>query len=168
MNDVLEHVAKTMTTNDTREKLAKKLRDRRTEQLKVWGYVEGGSSELLAQAEASAEAASPPDRIIPLASLAHRRFRLEVVEPLLAIPKVPGMKAKKKKIPKASGGSAPPGPKGRLARATKVLLESTELDEGERARLAEGLTQLLAVTGVRADHPLRKRLAKFKPKPPVG
>ncbi|KAJ7596802.1 hypothetical protein C8J56DRAFT_918383 [Mycena floridula] len=160
VNDVLQHVAKTMTAEDTREKLSARMQEKRVDELKKWGWQVGGSKELLAQAEASAEAASAPDRIVPLSSLAHRRFRIEVVEPLLAIPKIHGKKAKNK-IPKPGAVSAPPGPKGRLARAVKVLLESEGGDEEERNKLALGCAKMLAVTGVRIDHPLRKRLQKF-------
>jgi hypothetical protein len=48
-----------------------------------WGY-SGGSPEQRRMAEACAEAGSPSDRIIPIASLAHRCWRLEVVEPFLS------------------------------------------------------------------------------------
>jgi len=160
VNDVLQHVAKTMTAEDTREKLSSRMQEKRVDELKKWGFVDGGSRELMSQAEASAEAASAPDRIVPLSSLAHRRFRIEVIEPLLAIPKIHGKKAKNK-IPKAGGGSAPPGPKGRLARAVKELLESKGGDEEERAKLALELSKVLRNTGVRIDHPLRKKLHKF-------
>ena len=38
----------------TREKISKKLRERKTEELKMWGYDDGGSAEPLVQAEACA------------------------------------------------------------------------------------------------------------------
>ncbi|KZT22119.1 hypothetical protein NEOLEDRAFT_1138463 [Neolentinus lepideus HHB14362 ss-1] len=160
LNDVLDAVAKTITEGDNREKISQRLKERRTEELRKWGYVDGGSAELLAQAESYAEAASPPDRVVPLLSLAYRRFRIDCIEPLLAIPKVK-KKGGKNKRPPPSNGDKSPGPKGRLARSVKELLESKGGDEDERRRLANELAMCLRTCGVRADHPLRKRLDKF-------
>ena len=160
LNDVLELVAKTLTANDSREKIFKLLKEKKTDELKKWGYEDGGTTELLARAEACAESASPPDRVVPISSLALRRFRTEFVEPLLAVPKSKG-KAKKKFSRPSSGGVAPPGPKGRLARAVKELLESKGDNQEERNYLAAELAKTLESVGVRSDHPLRKRLDKF-------
>ncbi|KAF5377298.1 hypothetical protein D9615_006389 [Tricholomella constricta] len=161
LNDVLESVAKTITVTDTREKISIRLKEKRMDELKKWGYEEGDSGDRLATAEACAEAASPPDRVVPVVSLAHRRFRTEFFKPLLAIPKIKGEPKAKNKIPKAPNGSAPSGPKGRLARAVKELLESKNVDEEERIRLATDLARALRTVGIRADHPLRKKLDKF-------
>lgn len=157
LNDVLDAVAKTLKEDDTREKVAKRLKERRTEELKLWGFVDGGSTELLAQAEACAEAASMLDRVVPLSSLALRRFRTELLEPLLKVPKIKG-KAKKKR-PSPTSGEKDITPKGRLARAVKLLLET----EGgvEKRRLAADLADMLRMVGVRADHSLRKKLDKY-------
>ncbi|KAJ7505431.1 hypothetical protein B0H11DRAFT_2340219 [Mycena galericulata] len=157
LNDVLESVAKTITADDSREKISERLKEKRTDELKKWGYKADGSGESMASAEACAEAASPPDRIVSVSSLAHRRFRTEVFEPLLAVPVVKGKKTKNK-IPKTTGA---PLPKGRLARAVKELLESKGGDEEERSRLVRDLAAALRIVGVRPDHPLRKRLDKF-------
>jgi hypothetical protein len=160
--DVLEHVAKTALPNDTREQLAKKLREKRTDELKKWGYVDGGSAELMAEAEACAEAASTPDRIIHISSLAHRRFRTEFLEPLLAVPKMKGKHKVKKKIPKTNGAGPPPNqPKGRLARSVKELLESKGGDEEKKMEDARQLANMLRRVGVRPEHLLRKKLDKF-------
>jgi hypothetical protein len=159
LNDILDAVAKTMKEDDTREKISKRLKERRTEELKKWGYEDGGSAELLAQAEASAEAASTLDRIVPLSSLALRRFRTEFIEPLLKVPKIKG-KAKKKKPPAINEDRALM-PKGRLARAIKEILETKGGDEEEQRRLAAELASTLRTVGIRADHPLRKKLDKF-------
>lgn len=153
---------------EARAKLSIRLRDRRAEELKKWGYDPNvDPPERRTEAEASAEAASGLDRVVPLISLAHRRFRVEVLEPLLAVPKAKG-KGKKKgktKAPPAAqsngGAEKPSGPKGRLARAVKELLESKEGDEQERRTLAEGVARMLAVTGVRPEHPLRRRLRTY-------
>jgi hypothetical protein len=161
LSDVLESVAKTITINDDREKISKRLREKKVDELKKWGYEGGGSAELMSAAEACAEAASPPDRVVAISSLAHRRFRTEFLEPLLAVPKIKGKSKAKHKIPKAGVASAPPGPKGRLARAVKELLESTEIDEEERLCLITGLAFALKTVGVRSDHSLRKKLDKF-------
>ena len=155
LNDVLDVVAKMIKDGDARDQIPLKLKQRRAEELKRWGYEEGGSREVLAQAEASAEAASDVDRVVPLSSLAYRRFRVEVLDPLLAVPKGKGKK-RQKKPPQVTGER--PLPKGRLARAVKWLLES---DDEERFGLAEGLVTALRMCGIRVDHPLRKRLDKF-------
>lgn len=163
--DVFEAVAKTITEDDTREKIQKRMKERRTEELKRWGYYDGAPPEVLAQAEACAEAASSPDRVVPLSSLAHRRFRTEVVDPLLAIPKAKG----KKKKPPANGQGklmGPKEPKGRLARAVKELLEGENGDADEKRRLVGELAILLRTVGVRVDHPLRKKLEKFAAQSP--
>ncbi len=155
--DVLDAVAKTIHEDANREKIQKRLRERRSEELKKWGYADGGSPEMLAQAEAGAEAASPPDRVVPLNSLAHRQFRIEVIDPLLAIPKA--KKGKKRKPPANSEKS--PMPKGRLARAVKELLEGEGGSVDERRRIAGELAILLRTVGIRVDHPLRKKLDKY-------
>ncbi|KAJ7254364.1 hypothetical protein B0H12DRAFT_1233401 [Mycena haematopus] len=140
LNDVLESVAKTITADDSREKISERLKEKRTDELKN---------------------CQSPDRIVSVSSLAHRRFRTEVFDPLLAVPVVKGKKTKNK-IPKAAGKSIPaPIPKGRLARAVKELLESKGGDEEERVRLIRDLAAGLRLVGVRPDHPLRKRLDKF-------
>lgn len=155
LNDVLDVVAKMIKDGDARDQISLKLKQRRAEELKRWGYEEGDSREVLAQAEASAEAASEVDRVVPLSSLAYRRFRVEVLDPLLAVPKGKGKK-RPRKPPQMNGER--PLPKGRLARAVKWLLEG---DDEERRGLAEGLATALRTCGVRADHPLRKRLDRF-------
>lgn len=162
LNDILEQIATTMTVGDARDKIAQRLQEKRNEELKKWGYEPGGSSEMLAKAEAAAEAASSLECIVPISSLAHRRFRTQVLEPLLAIPKHQGKKGKKK-IPNFNSSSAPPGPKGRLARAVKDLLETKDDGVEERTRFAAELAQALGMCGIRVDHPLRKRLEKFTP-----
>jgi hypothetical protein len=57
--------------------------DMMTVELKKWGYTGAGSASVLAKAEACAEAASTLDRVVPLSSLALRRFRTEFIKPLL-------------------------------------------------------------------------------------
>lgn len=161
--DVFDAVAKTIQEDDTRDRIQKRLKERRTEELKKWGYYDGAPAEVLAQAEACAEAASSLDRVVPLSSLAHRRFRSEVIDPLLAIPK--SKNGKKKKPPALP--EKPATPKGRLARAVKELLEGENCDADEKRRLAGELAILLRTVGIRVDHPLRKKLDKFVPQDAV-
>ncbi|TRM60991.1 hypothetical protein BD626DRAFT_571369 [Schizophyllum amplum] len=150
------------------------------EALRTWGWDPAGEPASRSAAEASAEAGSAPDRVIPVNTLALRRFRTEVVDPLLAAPKPKGKKKGKKK----------PGaePRGRLARAVKALLEPAEEQENvqppeegqesaqpreaaqgsssiiervsdeERLRLVQDLANMLRAVGVRPDHLLRKKL----------
>ncbi|KAI0271613.1 hypothetical protein BC834DRAFT_818381 [Gloeopeniophorella convolvens] len=117
---------------------AEKMRERRAAELRRWG------------AEACAEAGSAHGRVVPLLSLAHRRFRTEVLEPLLAVPRGG---------PRGGEGA---GPRGRLARVVKALLEDGGGvgDARERDALACGVAEMLRRTGVRPDHPLRRRLEK--------
>ncbi|KAH8834941.1 hypothetical protein DL96DRAFT_1665965 [Flagelloscypha sp. PMI_526] len=162
LNEVLQNVAKSITSEDTREKISKKLKEKKTEELRVWGYVDGGTPESMAAAEAAAEAGSDPDRIVPLNTLALRRFRLDTIGPLLAIPKSKKAKQKaKQKAAAAVANGAPPPPKGRLARAVKHLLESDEIEETDRRRMAIALAELLRKCGVPMNHVLRKKLDKY-------
>lgn len=161
LNDVLDSVVKTITVEDTREKISKRLREKRAEELKRWGYTEGDSSERLSRAESCSEAASSIDRIVPIASLAHRRFRTEVVEPLLLTPKSKGTSKAKHKIPKTPVGAAPYRPKGRLGRAVQHLMTAEDIEENEKLRLISDLSRALETIGVRPDHSLRRRIEKY-------
>ncbi|KAI0327322.1 hypothetical protein GY45DRAFT_1327824 [Cubamyces sp. BRFM 1775] len=161
--DVLDAVARTIREDDTREKVQKRLRERRTEELKKWGYREGDPPARVAQIESYAEAASAPDRVVSLTAVAYRQFRIEVIEPLLAAPKLKASKGGKKKRPPPTNSDKPPLPRGRLARAVKELLESKGGDEEETRRLAGELAIALRTVGIKVDHPLRKKLDKYIP-----
>ncbi|EAU92956.1 hypothetical protein CC1G_03743 [Coprinopsis cinerea okayama7 len=161
LNDVLESVVKNITIEDTREKISTRLKEKRAEELKKWGYSEGDSGERLAYAEACSEAASGPDRIVPVVSLAHRRFRIEVFEPLLLAPKTKGTSKAKHRIPKAVSTAAPYRPKGRLARAVQAVMTADDIEESERLQLITRLGHALQTVGVRPDHALRKRIDKY-------
>ncbi|KAF8557395.1 hypothetical protein OG21DRAFT_309017 [Imleria badia] len=158
LSDIFDAVAKSIEEGDTREKIAKKLKERRVEELKKWGYEENGSAEALAQAEQRAEAASTVNRVVPLAALALRRFRTEFIEPLLTAPK---MKGKKRRPGAAPVGDKSHLPKSRLARAVRELLEVQDINPEERLNLATDLAATLCAVGVRNSHPLRKKLEKF-------
>jgi hypothetical protein len=138
---------------------SQRLREKKEQELRKWGYCEGGSAESLARAEACAEAASSLDRVIPLASLAHRRFRVEFLEPQIAVLKQPINKTRKK-VPKINS-SGPVLPKGRLARAIEDLLNSKDVDDIHKKTLARELAIMFRTVGVRSEHPLCKRLSKF-------
>ncbi|KIY52212.1 hypothetical protein FISHEDRAFT_63949 [Fistulina hepatica ATCC 64428] len=184
LNDVLATVAEATSPDDSREKITQLLREYKVNELRRWGYDgnDGGGGVTLAQAEAYVEAGCAPDCVVPVLALGLRRFRIDCIEPLLAVPK------KKKHKPKApssggnaassgagggggsgngdgSGSQAPPappsGPKSRLARAVKVLLEEEAEDEEERLNYARGIAHMLRDIGIRPDHPLRKKLDKF-------
>ncbi|KAF8887760.1 Cullin repeat-like-containing domain protein [Infundibulicybe gibba] len=160
LGDILESVTKTITSEDTRAQISQKFRERKAEELKKWRVVDGESDEASVSAEACAEAASTPDRVVPILSLAHRRFRIEFIEPLLASPKIKANSKVKHRVPRNTG-SGPPIPKGRLGRSVKHLLESQEFAEGDRITLVMELAMMLRAVGVRTDHPLRKKLDKF-------
>jgi hypothetical protein len=155
------------------KRIAEKMRERRTAELRRWGAPEGATAEQLALAEACAEAASASEHVVPVLSLAYRRFRTEVLEPFLAVPNPKKKKTNKGKQggdgpttaavigPAAEVDEAATGPKGRLARSVKELLESKRGDEEERNRLASEMGEMLMRAGIRPDHPLRRRLRKY-------
>lgn len=124
-------------------KTAKKLEARRKTQLEAWGYGKGGSME---QAERCAESASALEHIVPLSSLALRRFRTEFLEPLLNAFQIHG----------AQGTRS-----GRLARAVRELLETTPGGEDEKRRIAVEMADMMMSVGVPANQPLRKKLEKY-------
>lgn len=159
--DVLESLAKDFPKENSRDFISKFMRERKLQELKKWGYVEGDSQENLALAEACAEAASPTDRVVPIGSLAHRRFRTEVMDPLLTSPRIKGKSKAKHKIPKAPASPNPALPRGRLARAVKELLEGSSVTEDERQGLASGLAKALKIIGFRSDNHVRKTLDKY-------
>ncbi|KAG9314724.1 hypothetical protein JVU11DRAFT_5533 [Chiua virens] len=158
LSDIFDAVAKSIEEGDTRDKIANKLKEKRVEELKKWGYEENGSTDSLALAEQRAEAASTLDRVVPLGALALRRFRTEFIEPLMAAPK---MKGRKRRSGAASVGDKSHLPKSRLARAVRELLEVQDINPEERRSLAADLATTLCAVGVRNGHPLRKRLEKF-------
>ncbi|PPQ98897.1 hypothetical protein CVT24_003528 [Panaeolus cyanescens] len=162
--DVIQALAKDtkeITPEDTREIMAKKIRESRIKELAKWGFLEGQTPEQLAFAESCAEAASSLDRVVPISSLAHRRFRTEVIEPLLIVPKVKATSKPKHSIPKSPTTPNPARPKGRLARALREVLESNNLDAKARLDLASGLAKVLEAVGIPSDHTLRKKLDKY-------
>lgn len=144
--------------DDSRDNISAKLRDKKCGELKRWGYEEGGSTEMMAAAEACAEAASPLDRVVPVSSLGHRRWRTEVIEPLLSVPKSMG-KGQRKGPPPAP--NIDKGPRARLAKAVKELIEGPNASDSASIELAQCLANSLGVCGIRIDHPLRKKLDKF-------
>jgi len=155
LSDIFGAVAKSIQGGDTREKIAKKLKERRAQELKKWGYEGDGSVQSLVLAEQRAEAASALDRVVQLEALALRRFRTEFIEPLLAAPKMKGSKRRP--------GAAPVGDrshlsKSRLSLAVRELLEVREMHPDE---LVTDLAVTLRSIGVRNAHPLRKKLEKF-------
>ena len=158
------------------KRIAEKMRERRAAELRRWGAPEGATAEQLALAEACAEAASASEHVVPVLSLAYKRFRTEVLEPLLAVPNPKKRNQKKKNKGKQGGGGpataaefgsvaeadeAAAGPKGRLARSVKELLESKGGDEEAQNRLASEMGEMLMRAGIRPDHPLRRRLRKY-------
>lgn len=160
LNDVLDSVAKTITGDDTRDKISTRLKEKRKEELKRFGYSEGDSNERLVYAEQCLEAASSPDRVVPIISLAHRRFRIEVLEPLLLAPKTKAA-SKAKRIPKPVAGPAPYRPKGRLARAVQSVMTADDIEESERLQLITSLARALQTVGIRPEQVLRKRIDKY-------
>lgn len=85
----------------------------------------------------SAEAASPLDSVVPLQSLAHRRFRTEVVEPMLA------------------------HPGGRLVHAVDESLERMGTHVLEKHRIAKELAMMLSTVGIGMSSPLAQELYDF-------
>ncbi|ETW86058.1 hypothetical protein HETIRDRAFT_415027 [Heterobasidion irregulare TC 32-1] len=119
--------------------------------LKRWGYEEGASSEEMGEAIASAEAGSRPGCIVPIKSLAHRQFRIQVVEPLLST-----SEASVDGVVDTAEGS----PLGRALEAWSKKLEgSAPKEERERAQqLITSIGHMLKMVGFPPDHPLRVRI----------
>jgi len=159
LGDMLDTVARSIQEGRTREQIAQRLKEKRMDELKKWGYEVGGPPEMLAEAELCAEAASSLDRVVPLHALALRRFRTEFVEPLLAAPNMKG-KRRRPGAPPANG-SKNNLPKGRLARSVEELLGVQGGDSEQRRGLATDLAAMLRVVGVQHIHPMRKKLDKF-------
>jgi hypothetical protein len=115
------------------------------------------SDEEVAEIEMAAEAASPLDRIVHVRALGYRRWRTELLEPLLTVPKV-GTKGGRggKKTAKR-----PPALMSRLARSVHEMLESKEMPIPNKQSLAERILLSLRHAGVRTDHTLRRRLEKY-------
>lgn len=130
---------------------AMSLKERRVEELKKWGYEEGGLAETLALAEQRVEAVSTLNCIVPLAALALWRFRTEFIEPLLAALKV---KEKKGTPGAASVGDKSHLPKSRLAHSVQELLGVQDISPEECLGLARNLTATLCAVSVRNSHTL--------------
>lgn len=198
-----------MRNKESHAKLAGRLRARRDGELMRWGWNgDISDNDSIAKAEAAAEAGAPPDRVVPLVALAQRRFRIEVLEPLLMVPKAKKKgkgKAKAKSArgvgsegnggnggtgsgggpgansnaggsggvggsagagPSGSGagnggGQEKAGPKGRLARSVKELLEGNGVEQAERVSLAREVADMLRAAGVPPEHALCRKLAKY-------
>ena len=65
------------------KRIAEKMRERRAPDLRRWGTTDGGITEQLALAEACM-ATGASLYVVPVHSLAYRRFRTDFLEPLLA------------------------------------------------------------------------------------
>jgi len=143
----------------TRNRLMEVLKERRLKELEGWGYDPNEGEESATSAEICAEAASPADRIVHISAMGFRRWRIELVEPLLAVPKV-GVK------PAGLGGSSkthshvkrPPALMSRLSRAIQEVLDSGHLYGQERRELLGKLDNSLRMSGLRRDHSVRKKL----------
>ncbi|KAF9454948.1 hypothetical protein P691DRAFT_691126, partial [Macrolepiota fuliginosa MF-IS2] len=129
-------------------------------EMKRWGYEDGDSKERATMAEACAEAASSVDRIVPVLSLARRRFRTEVFEPLLVSPKPNDAPRAKNKI-KTPPGPPPYRPKGRLARAVQTYNDSRAVPISESKPVLSALDLALSTAGVRQETHIRKRLRQL-------
>jgi hypothetical protein len=126
---------------DSWGKVSWREKDRRTVELKKWGYKKGRPASVLAKAEACAEAASTPDCIVPLSSLALRRFRTEFIEPLLQLPDI-SHKFTEHNLPVTTKA-------GQLVCVKKELLETKGVGEDENQRLVAELADMLKTVGVR-------------------
>ncbi|KAF7797085.1 hypothetical protein EIP86_008277 [Pleurotus ostreatoroseus] len=157
ITDILNSLVEKFGMNVPSDQISKAVKERKTEELKKWGYKDGATAEQLALAEACAEAASQPTCVVPLTSLAHRRFRTTVIDALLAVEGAP--KGKKKRNPAAAGRLALC--KSRLGRATEHFLRDDNIDTKEKVRAVVELTKVLETVGIKANHPLRKKLETF-------
>ncbi|KAF5356158.1 hypothetical protein D9756_003982 [Leucocoprinus leucothites] len=160
LSDALEIARQNRTSPDStsgsdQRTIAQIKFDSKISELKKWGYKEGELKESAPAAEARAEAASSLDRIVPVLSLARRRFRIEVLEPLLVYPKY-NNKARLKNRVKPPTGPPPYRSKGRLARGVQNYHDSYPISDSRQVLSMLDLT--LSTTGIRPETHLRKRL----------
>ncbi|QRV94471.1 cullin family [Ceratobasidium sp. AG-Ba] len=121
------------TEREIEERITNEIQARRLAELKKWGYSPGSnvrSRETEAAAEACAEAASSPGKIVPVISLALRQWRTEVLEPLTV--------------------------DGRLPRAVILLVRRPS----SKDKIPERVQRMLKSCGVRGVDPSRKTLKR--------
>jgi hypothetical protein len=106
-----------------------------------WGVGAGVSAS---EAEASAEAGSPPGRVIHTHHLVFRHFRIEVVEPLLV-----------------GSSSDPDATDGRLFTAAREFMDSTNIEASQKRETVQRFDEVLKKIGIRPAHALRKSLEAF-------
>jgi hypothetical protein len=135
--------------NDSWTKVSGRAEDRMTVELKKWGYTGGSSASVLAKAEACAEAASNLDRVVPLSSLALRRFRTDFIEPLLQASDI----IHKGTVHNPSATTQA----GRLVRVMKELSRTKGVEVNENRRLVAELAIILKTVGVQHKQLLRKK-----------
>jgi len=162
MVDVLdEKLAKSLVLDGrlAQNKILDTLKERRLKELEEWGYDPTAGEESSVLAETCAEAASAPDRIVHINAMGLRRWRINMAEPLLTVPKV-GSKATRGAggHKPSSGANRPPALMSRLSRAVHEVLESGPLSDSEKEDLAERLDKSLHMVGIRRDQPARKKL----------
>ena len=157
LGDMLDTVAESIQKGHTREQITQRLKKKRADELKRWGYEVGGPAEKLAEAELCAEAASSLDCVVSLEALALRRFRTEFVEPLLAAPRM-------KRNRRRPGASTTDGHKDNLSkcRLGRILEKSLRVYSGDSELKQWGdLAMMLRIVGIQHTHPMRKKLDKF-------
>jgi hypothetical protein len=120
---------------------------RRAEELAGWGFEAGGTKESERVFEAYAEAASIPNQVVPVLSLARRSFRLGLFEPLLTSDPDSGTRF------------------GKLGQALEAL--QTQLDKHENREAVVALADMLPVIGIKPSHPFRQHVDGVKEKIPV-
>ena len=146
LSDMLDTVDKSIQKGYTPEQIAQRLKKKRTDELKRWGYEVGGPPEKLAEAELCAQAASSLDCVVPLEALALRRFRTEFVEPLLAVPKV-------KSSRRRPGASTTNRSRNNFLRCRLArILE--EPQRGSERKQWRDLATMLRTVGVQHTHPM--------------
>lgn len=161
LNDMFHAVVKSIQEGSGREEILEKLKKKRMQEIKKWGYRDGGSPQQLEQAELCAEAASPLDRVVTLEALALRRFRTEFVEPLMIAPRMKKRRAGVRPVTKHQMNPTD----GRLVRSVQRVLEAQGVDEVTRRGLASDLDEMLRAVGVHGTHSFRKKL-KFLARDP--
>ena len=114
-----------------RRMIAEKMRERRAAELRRWGAPEGATAEQLALA------GSARDCVVPVLSLAYRRFRTEVLEPRLAVP-MPKGESKGKGKKKRKGTM-----QGRYSPATMAIVAVVTAAEVDKAQQSTKKTSVL-------------------------
>ncbi|KAF4622070.1 hypothetical protein D9613_009587 [Agrocybe pediades] len=153
---------------DDKFKKSEKFQKLKRQELTQWGYEDGDSTQRVATLEEYAEAGSPVNCTVPVKSMALRRFRTELIAPLLLRVNAPNVSSAADPESHVDNMQKARGARNFIRRGQSVLfnavggmLRSKNLDQEEKIRLAGELVNLLKVIGFRKNYALRRKLNDY-------